>query len=235
MDLYPFLEKMLDEAEDPLYLAVKLAILGNSLDFMVADSSLAVESTITDRVKASLPDYVYLQFKQRLETCSHLVYFGDNAGEIVFDKLLIETIQKIYNFLYKPFNKVWSSDGRELYYDTSALYTLLQPVLAGFRIWSTTPPTIRDLATPRPAAFWNYPYISSADDEKIWVYQAEWDPVKSGFILNVKVDSTASITFSNFGSAPSAYSGGSILSNLTPSGGNYTLTLTPGDYNLVIL
>ena len=97
MDLYPFLENMLDEAEDPLYLAVKLAILGNSLDFMVADDSLDVASTITDRVKMPLPNDVYLEFKQQLQACSRLVYFGDNAGEIVFDKLLIETIQKIYS------------------------------------------------------------------------------------------------------------------------------------------
>ena len=96
-DLYPFLEKMRDEAEDPLYLAVKLAILGNSFDFMVADNSLAVESTITDRVKIPLPNDEYLEFKKQLKTCRHLIYFGDNAGEIVFDKLLIETIQKIYS------------------------------------------------------------------------------------------------------------------------------------------
>lgn len=96
MDLYPFLEKMLDEAEDPLNLAVKLAILGNSLDFMVADISLAIESTITDRVKAPLPNQIYLQFKQQIKTSKHLIYFGDNAGEIVFDKLLIETIKKMH-------------------------------------------------------------------------------------------------------------------------------------------
>ena len=97
MDLYPFLEKMRDEADDPLYLAVKLAILGNSLDFMVADTSLTVERAITDRVKAPLPNDVYLQFKRQLQTSNHLIYFGDNAGEIVFDKLLIETIKSIYS------------------------------------------------------------------------------------------------------------------------------------------
>ena len=97
MDLCPFLEKMLEEAEDPLYLAVKLSILGNSLDFMVADTSLSIKSTITDRVKIPLPNDAYLQFKKQLQTCRNLIYFGDNAGEIVFDKLLIETIRKTYS------------------------------------------------------------------------------------------------------------------------------------------
>lgn len=95
--LYPVLQKMVDEAEDPLELAVKLAILGNSLDFMVADTSLTIENTIADRVKTPLPDAAYLQFKQQLGASSRLVYFGDNAGEIVFDKLLIETIRKMYS------------------------------------------------------------------------------------------------------------------------------------------
>lgn len=95
--LYPVLQKMVDEDEDPLELAVKLAILGNSLDFMVADTSLTIANTIADRVKTPLPDGAYLQFKQQLNTGSRLVYFGDNAGEIVFDKLLIETIRKLHS------------------------------------------------------------------------------------------------------------------------------------------
>lgn len=94
LDLYPFLEKMLSAAADPLYLAVKLAILGNSLDFMVADTALTIENTITDRVKAPLAKRVYSQFKQQIQASKHILYFGDNAGEIVFDKLLIETIKK---------------------------------------------------------------------------------------------------------------------------------------------
>ena len=88
---------MVDEAEDPLKMAVKLAILGNSLDLMVADASLTIENTIAERVKAPLPDGAYQQFQQQLSASNRLVYFGDNAGEIVFDKLLIETIRKMHS------------------------------------------------------------------------------------------------------------------------------------------
>ena len=96
-ELYPFLEEMLDKSEDPLCLAVKLAILGNSLDFMVADTSLAIENTISDRVKVPLPGDSYIQFQQQITVSKHITYFGDNAGEIVFDKLLIETIKKMHS------------------------------------------------------------------------------------------------------------------------------------------
>lgn len=96
LTLYPFLEKMVKGAPDPLKLAVKLSILGNSMDFMVADSSLAIEKSIAEKTKLPLEDENYAKFKQQLEATRHLLIFGDNAGEIVFDRLLIETLKKIY-------------------------------------------------------------------------------------------------------------------------------------------
>ena len=97
MDLYPVLKQMVNEAVDPLYLAVKLAILGNSLDLMVAETAAAFENSIKDRVDAPLPLEMYSAFEQQLRASKRLVYFGDNAGEIVFDKLLIETIKKLHS------------------------------------------------------------------------------------------------------------------------------------------
>jgi hypothetical protein len=43
-DCVPDLQQMVNEAADPLYTAVKLAILGDSLDLMVADSSVIFTS-----------------------------------------------------------------------------------------------------------------------------------------------------------------------------------------------
>ena len=97
MDLYPVLKQMVNEAVDPLYVAVKLAILGNSLDLMVADTAAAFENSIKDRLDAPLPLEIFSAFEQQLRASKRLVYFGDNAGEIVFDKLLIETIKELYS------------------------------------------------------------------------------------------------------------------------------------------
>ena len=146
------------------------------------------------------------------------------------------TRDRLLNLLQDMANTVWSPDGREMYYDTSSLDPFLSTVLSGFSVWSTLPVTVRDLADARPNAFWDYPYISSADDANIWVYQAEWDPVKSGFILNIRVDRPSVLTFSNFGSLPIAYSGGNQLAQLEPAGGgDYTLSLDQGTYQLVIM
>jgi uncharacterized protein with ATP-grasp and redox domains len=96
MDLYPYLGKMVNAAPDPLYMAVKLSILGNSMDLMVADTSITVENLISEKLKMPLSEENYSQFKQQLKASKHLLIFGDNAGEIVFDKLLIETIKKMH-------------------------------------------------------------------------------------------------------------------------------------------
>jgi len=97
MDLYPDMKQMVNEAVNPLYTAVKLAILGNSLDLMVANSAVTFENSIKDRVDAPLAFEIYSAFEQQLRASKRLVYFGDNAGEIVFDKLLIETIKKLHS------------------------------------------------------------------------------------------------------------------------------------------
>ena len=133
------------------------------------------------------------------------------------------------------YNKEWSADGRSMHYDTLSAEPFLQPALGFGWIWGTTPVTVTDLATPRPDAFWDYPYISQADDNNIWVYQAEWDSVNDAFVLNIRVDQTATLTFSNFESIPTAFSGGISLGDLTVSGDDYILSLAPGTYHLVII
>lgn len=96
MALYPLLEKMVNEAADPLKAAVKLSILGNSMDLMVADPAITIGKSIAEKTKLPLSGENYSKFRQQLQTTRHLLIFGDNAGEIVFDKLLIETIKTIF-------------------------------------------------------------------------------------------------------------------------------------------
>ncbi|MFX1485107.1 MAG: hypothetical protein ACFFCP_18155, partial [Promethearchaeota archaeon] len=148
--------------------------------------------------------------------------FGDVFGALgtVFTMVLANqrgdysTRNRLLNLFQSLVNTVWSPDGREMYYDASSLNPLLSNVLSGFSVWSESSVTVRDLADARPVEFWGYPYISAADDDNIWVYQARWDPDKSGFILNIQVDSTAELTFSNFQNTPTAFSGGISIGEL---------------------
>jgi hypothetical protein len=146
------------------------------------------------------------------------------------------TVERLWNFWLGSSNAVWSPDGRALHYEDglASLMQVLEPILTGLCTWGTIPTTMRDLADTRSTEFWDSPYISAADDDNIWVYQAEWDSVKEGFILNIKVDQTATLTFGNFDSTPTAYAGGIILQQLESAGSDFTLTLNPGSYNIVI-
>ncbi len=97
LEIYPFLKKLVDEASDPLYTAVKLSILGNTIDVMVSDSRQYIENSITEKLEAPISKAMYGGFKKRLKKSRLVLIFGDNAGEIVFDRLLIETIRKMYD------------------------------------------------------------------------------------------------------------------------------------------
>ena len=97
MDQYDVYEKMVQSARDPLKMAVHLAIMGNSIDIMLSDNFSSLQSTIRDKMKYPLPEKEYQQLKRQLARAHQVVYFGDNAGEIVLDKLLISTLNELYD------------------------------------------------------------------------------------------------------------------------------------------
>jgi uncharacterized protein with ATP-grasp and redox domains len=95
LELYPNLKNLLNEASDPLHLAVKLAIFGNAIDLMMSDTPFEIETAIREWLREThIPVERFLQFKEKLDESELLLYFGDNSGEIVFDKLLIETMKE---------------------------------------------------------------------------------------------------------------------------------------------
>jgi len=95
MELEPHLKGLLNEAPDPIYLAVKLAILGNAIDLMIPGTSVEVQTAFQERLEETrVPVERFLQFKEKLYESELVLYFGDNSGEVVVDKLLIGTIKE---------------------------------------------------------------------------------------------------------------------------------------------
>ena len=93
MDRYPELKEKINQSSDPLQKAVRLAIAGNIIDFGV-NSDLddlnvqkAIEHSLTAPLKGNLED-----FRRSVLEAQDILYLADNAGEIVFDRLLIEQI-----------------------------------------------------------------------------------------------------------------------------------------------
>jgi damage-control phosphatase, subfamily I len=125
--LYPHLKQQVQESPDPLLTAVHLAILGNSIDLMVSDRSIDPEKVLAEKLKQPIPEKNYPPFREKLGKTRLLVYLGDNAGEIVFDKILIETIRERYDlqiiFVVRGFpalNDVTIKEAREVGMDQVA-------------------------------------------------------------------------------------------------------------------
>ena len=94
LQLYSWLQALVAEADDSLNVAINLAIIGNSLDLMWSQGSVDIEPVIDDKLEKPLPRRSYQDLKRKLQSSKLLVYFADNCGEVVFDKLLVETIKK---------------------------------------------------------------------------------------------------------------------------------------------
>ncbi len=97
---YDSLKRSIEESDDSLLTAVQVAIAGNIIDFGVS-SSFDVDLSIEEALHQKFAIDNYDEFKRRLERCHHVLYIGDNAGETVFDRLLIEQMQKPVSFVVR--------------------------------------------------------------------------------------------------------------------------------------
>jgi len=92
LKLYPTLRKQIINSKDPFETAVRFAIAGNIIDFGVKSSltESEVRITINDSLCSYLDPEQVQCFKNAVNKAERILYLTDNAGEIVFDHLLIE-------------------------------------------------------------------------------------------------------------------------------------------------
>ena len=81
--------------KDPLFEAVKFAVIGNVIDFGIKEV-VDFEEDIKNSFKKRIVINDYNLFERDLKLSKRILYIGDNSGEIVFDKLLISLIKEIY-------------------------------------------------------------------------------------------------------------------------------------------
>jgi len=94
LSLYSKLSAMTSDSENPLFTAVKLAIAGNIID-LGALSEFDLDKTIREVMNKGFAIDDFKTLKHKLHDAKSMLYIADNAGEIVFDKLLIETMMTI--------------------------------------------------------------------------------------------------------------------------------------------
>jgi len=94
LKMYPDLRKQITSSSDQIETAVRVAIAGNIIDFGVKSSlpELEVKKTISDSLIDYLDPEQVQDFKNAVMEAEEILYLADNAGEIVFDHLLIEQL-----------------------------------------------------------------------------------------------------------------------------------------------
>ena len=95
MEYYEEIKGIVNKSDDPLFEAIAVSAIGNTIDFGAHH-----EINVINDIKNFTPDNLkindMLDFRRSLEKSNHLLFLGDNTGEIVFDKLLVETLKELY-------------------------------------------------------------------------------------------------------------------------------------------
>ena len=85
--------------EDPVLAGLKLAILGNYIDFSALRGKVSfsvLDEMIASALEMELESAVYQKLRGDLKNAKRLLYVTDNAGEIGFDRICAEMIAQSY-------------------------------------------------------------------------------------------------------------------------------------------
>jgi len=97
LDLYEPLRELVEAADDPLEAGVRLAIAGNLIDYgppgAPADATTLYRA-VNDALQQPLAVNHLEHFRRHLADAKDVLYLADNAGETVFDRVLIETMDR---------------------------------------------------------------------------------------------------------------------------------------------
>ena len=96
LEKYGLFKKLIYLHNDPVLLAAKLAVSGNLIDFSKKESEHQISRIIENIHKMEFLINDYHLFMEDILNAKNILYLTDNAGEIVFDKIFIEVLQRFY-------------------------------------------------------------------------------------------------------------------------------------------
>lgn len=100
--LYPVLKQMANEARDPLAAAIKIAAAGNVIDYGVGSSHL-IEAEADRILENDFAVFDMAAFLRHMEGADRILYIADNAGECVFDRVLIEVLNRPVTYVVRGY------------------------------------------------------------------------------------------------------------------------------------
>jgi len=96
LELYPELKRRVSESECPLETAARLAIAGNVIDLAIHPhiNGMNLVEELQTAMRPALAGRPVDELKFAAAEAEHILFLGDNAGEILFDRLLIEELPR---------------------------------------------------------------------------------------------------------------------------------------------
>ena len=100
ISLYPELKEIIRKSDNKLLIAIRIAIAGNVIDLGVGKEFNIVED-VRIILNQEFGIFDFNEFVKHLEKANSILYIGDNAGESVFDKILIEELKKPVTYVVR--------------------------------------------------------------------------------------------------------------------------------------
>ncbi len=90
---YEYWKSFVLNSKEPLSTAIKLTVAGNIIDYGAQTQPADITQKIKELIELPLAIDHTKELLVKIKKAESVLYLGDNAGEIVFDKLLIELLQ----------------------------------------------------------------------------------------------------------------------------------------------
>ncbi|NMB99155.1 MAG: DUF89 family protein [Thermoanaerobaculaceae bacterium] len=99
-NMLPNLQKIIDQSEEKIYTSAKIAIFGNLIDLGIG-LHFDLDKDLDKILKKPFAWDDYKELKRVLESGrKNILYLGDNAGEILFDSLLVDQLKDDHTVVF---------------------------------------------------------------------------------------------------------------------------------------
>lgn len=98
--IFPSLQDIMAQADDKLLTAIRIAIAGNIMDLGM-EKSFDLKNDLDKILHQKMAICDIQNFKSQLNKANVILYLGDNSGESVFDRILIEAMNKQVTYVVR--------------------------------------------------------------------------------------------------------------------------------------